>query len=1500
MAEPIVENRLDIEAVPSWWRTTAAAFRYNNLVGAAISSETLQEALFPTDGTPVSDEEILKTVTEAGLERDIASFGRIKTRGELQAMAAQIAKERQDQQTLDLAETWSGVSANMLAGVLDLPTLIAGPAAAEMAAARGFGRLAQASIGGIASGLTQTAVQEAGLMSLQQTRTPFESLANVGGATLGGAILGPTVAKLFGSATVKKVGDGVRRELQDAISGRAAQQVDDAIEEMIDVAAEHATGASARLAQTPPTKLNASDLDTHLGRGETEYQLKIEAVEEPSAYTSFPEMAARLPDDINERFQVHGIEAGPSRSQNLINLLDGGIDEARPFYSGTPRGSTVDGMLMTRNRAPYLIVSEPGENLRQTGIRNVVLQGPAESLIDSLRAAYPKVNFMTVADAEKFFTTGTRPDVPAPRTAARAASPEARTAGENLTPSEFAFTKRLADDLGIDHADFINKHWDGTVEIDFRHAKGFGIARAVKALNRIGGGNPMLDLTFSAARAMREAVWNFANMKSSLAGDATSPMQVMNMAVRAYGEQGIAKREILDAHREWYRSVAAGQPVEKLKARFGAGSHGLDEFNDIVALAAVHGDDASIHPRAAELTHPAVQRAAKSFRKFNDFMAGELVRSGLLRKGATQENYFPRIYTSQVIGDELAFKDRVGQGYFDKHLADDILDADTTLNNRVAELDKWVDEQLETTLEQIRSQMGAATGRGIEKIDREAIVAKMASANKQTHGLRYGRELERIAARVDREKLAERRRLEEIVKTTKRSKKYSDDDRAEAAEKLLGLDAKYTTRLQELQDATTREFDAVAATKQAELEARNDAWIDREMAKLERVLERQQNRTEDRAVKEIRRVYNRELTKARAAHAAETGPEARASLLRQSVQHADGVFHAVAHHQSGHGSGGIPTGGNVRGSRHEINVHVPTSELIERGWISSDVFEVMHKTARQDGIDAAMARKFRRPMTEQEASMSVRNHPDAYWLDGDHKDTVPDLDMREVKARARAEYDELRAAAKTDVERRALVKAQVKDLEDLDMIISLARGTHHVTKSDAAQLARSANFLVYMGKNALTNIGDAAKLPLVHGLSEVMSYMALRMREKVNDRTFVKDFGRTELKEFAAAANIGLEDVNMTRMLAATDTFDPYSSSVRESRADRWSSFMTQIGSKAYFINHLNDAMKTVAFGIAQHRLGKLALQGKPTRELSLRDQNWLRYIGIDDNALSTLGSELQSRGVGYEPGKPIRFDMRTLSLDMQDRMIAAMHKDNSTTVVSPDALSKPKIAHNPIASLMMQFSSFALESGMATTNLLGQRLRSGEISAPLVGIFGMVGLAWMTQFLTIWADNPFGENDQLRRFWEAHETNPGYTTYTMIDRSGLLGTFGYLSNLTDDAATLGMRSLARAAGGDDLKDAFPFAKKKFGSGNNNDVWKTLGGPLARTATDLGNVSIDVVGSTLGTKYGALPVVQSGQRITQQTVEKGAKYNPLLNHMFTRGISEQYIIPAIGSAFPKR
>lgn len=196
----------------------AAAFRQSNTVGSALSSKSLAEAMFPTpDAKPLAAETIAAMATKDGVPLDIVT--QVTNDAEYASVVADYKREVEDKRILD-ASGFGGTLANMLAGVVDLPTLLPFGGGARVARALEAGVVGRGTVAGVfaANAAAGAAVQEAGLQASQVSRHPMESVAAVGGSVLLGGALGYGTAKLLGPAAARALEARVEADVAAVIA----------------------------------------------------------------------------------------------------------------------------------------------------------------------------------------------------------------------------------------------------------------------------------------------------------------------------------------------------------------------------------------------------------------------------------------------------------------------------------------------------------------------------------------------------------------------------------------------------------------------------------------------------------------------------------------------------------------------------------------------------------------------------------------------------------------------------------------------------------------------------------------------------------------------------------------------------------------------------------------------------------------------------------------------------------------------------------------------------------------------------------------------------------------------------------------------------------------------------------------------------------------------------------------------------------------------------------
>ncbi len=198
------ENDLSGNA-PGFGSVVGAAFRQDNTVGAYLSSNDRDMPSFKEDGyNPWND--IKGTKYEAQAD----SFWDVRNSRAAEMRKMQIDREEADRKTIDAAPWYQSLPAQMLAGVVDWPTLL--PGGAFVRGANGGISVARSALmTGTAAGAS-TAVQEAALQGIQSTRSGGESAINIGAGVLLGGLLGAGGAKLLSKAEWKAAEIAIERD----------------------------------------------------------------------------------------------------------------------------------------------------------------------------------------------------------------------------------------------------------------------------------------------------------------------------------------------------------------------------------------------------------------------------------------------------------------------------------------------------------------------------------------------------------------------------------------------------------------------------------------------------------------------------------------------------------------------------------------------------------------------------------------------------------------------------------------------------------------------------------------------------------------------------------------------------------------------------------------------------------------------------------------------------------------------------------------------------------------------------------------------------------------------------------------------------------------------------------------------------------------------------------------------------------------------------------------
>jgi hypothetical protein len=200
---------------PSTSEIFGAAFRTGNTVVSALSNQTMRSMFAPPQSpTPISDEDIIARVTKEGMQPLLQSFQGVTTEEEYADKLADVTRQVTDQRIME-ASGLTGTAAMLIAGVVDIPTLIPVGKALQLGkAAIGTGEAALRTAG---AGAIDAAISEAGLQATQDIRTKGEGAINIAGGAILGGMLGGAVHTFVG----RDLGDKIERDF-DAYRAEAA------------------------------------------------------------------------------------------------------------------------------------------------------------------------------------------------------------------------------------------------------------------------------------------------------------------------------------------------------------------------------------------------------------------------------------------------------------------------------------------------------------------------------------------------------------------------------------------------------------------------------------------------------------------------------------------------------------------------------------------------------------------------------------------------------------------------------------------------------------------------------------------------------------------------------------------------------------------------------------------------------------------------------------------------------------------------------------------------------------------------------------------------------------------------------------------------------------------------------------------------------------------------------------------------------------------------------
>lgn len=427
------------------------------------------------------------------------------------------------------------------------------------------------------------------------------------------------------------------------------------------------------------------------------------------------------------------------------------------------------------------------------------------------------------------------------------------------------------------------------------------------------------------------------------------------------------------------------------------------------------------------------------------------------------------------------------------------------------------------------------------------------------------------------------------------------------------------------------------------------------------------------------------------------------------------------------------------------------------------------------------------------------------------------LDTQQMLQEVSDDYGKMIAKAKTAKEKTRLEKARKNDLEDLRDSIAIQRGAygntddHYKAFPTALRMAKQVNYLSLMGEMAISSAADIGSIVLKHGLRRTFGTLI---------QSFVPAF-RSQLMNMAMddviKLAIGLESVMNDRFakIYDADIFAPAANKIENAL-----NYQSGVLQKVSLMNTWLDSLRPMAGMWEQDNLVALAQKVKAGKKLTKLETGDLasKYLNQDD--LKIIAAQFEKHGQTETGGIGGALRVPNMRLwDVDDPAVAAVvrkmrvaiAKEVDTLVIKPGSEIPKAIKKGGAASAALQFKSFMFS---ATNRLLArsaQKLALGD-KRLIMGITSMVALGMMA-----YAAKATIAGREVSK-------NPQDWLMEGIDRSGMLGIFGEINNITEKV-TGGKIGLRPMIGG---KPATRYINRNF--------LETLAGPTAGIVQDAGEL----------------------------------------------------------------
>ena len=318
------------------------------------------------------------------------------------------------------------------------------------------------------------------------------------------------------------------------------------------------------------------------------------------------------------------------------------------------------------------------------------------------------------------------------------------------------------------------------------------------------------------------------------------------------------------------------------------------------------------------------------------------------------------------------------------------------------------------------------------------------------------------------------------------------------------------------------------------------------------------------------------------------------------------------------------------------------------------------------------------------------------------------------------------------------------------------------------------NVMRLLGDIVKSSFIDPAKLVMSHGFARAFDGQLRGMSTQLNNLFSGSTPAiKAELNSFGIALNTELA----TRILQMSELGDPYAAG---SAFENFMNNSVKTFTKMTGFSYWNDTMQLASGITNQKRLYDLATGDLAFDSLSKSDKTYLLASGIDADALGAIEDMLIKHGdTKSTKGLAVfNYDQWTdpVAKDISQKFII---KNSMFDVMEPGIGDIPQVMRSSAGKVMGQFKSFNMT---ATNSILASGLQRND-KAFYQGLVSMVGLGMM-----VYAVKELSHGREI-------STDPRKLILEGFDRSGILGTWSDVNNITEKMTGYGLSSLTGEEG---------------------------------------------------------------------------------------------------------